>query len=220
MEQDEINDLNKDLLHLHNRLEDNINNATNKLEYIEQDGIVNEHEGQGNHFGNANNKPQAQNEYFRGANNNNDNDNDDNDDDNKHQNHDRNNQNQVSEDNTDGNSSHDDYNVCDGNSQDNHQDDHDSLGVWDHSPKDKEHKDDNVDKSGGDSQDMNDIKQVKEDTSAERRRNRWSMIWALSRANNGTGLNGPYCHEMGSHICPILGAMVVVKQAGIRMMKE
>ena len=45
MEPDEINDLNEDLLHLHNRLGDNINDANNEFEYIEQGGIVNEHEG-------------------------------------------------------------------------------------------------------------------------------------------------------------------------------
>ena len=46
------------------------------------------------------------------------------------------------------------------------------------------------------------------------------MIRALSSANNGSGLNKPYWYQMGSHICPILSAMVVVEQAGIRIMKE
>ena len=64
MEQDEINDLNDDLLHLRYGLGDNINDANNKLEYIEQGRIVNEHEEQGNHFGNANNNPHAQNKNF------------------------------------------------------------------------------------------------------------------------------------------------------------
>ena len=59
MDQDGINDLNEDLLHLCNGLEDNINNTNNKLACIEQGGIVNEHKGQGNHFGNVNNNPQA-----------------------------------------------------------------------------------------------------------------------------------------------------------------
>ena len=45
MEQDKINDLNKDLLHLQNKLGDNINDANNKLECIKQGGIVNKDEG-------------------------------------------------------------------------------------------------------------------------------------------------------------------------------
>ena len=43
IEQDEINDLNEDILHLCNGLGDNINNANNKLQYIEGDEIANEH---------------------------------------------------------------------------------------------------------------------------------------------------------------------------------
>ena len=78
MEQDEINDLNENLLHLRNRLGDNINDVNNKLQYIEEGGILNEDQGQRNHFGNANNIslanniPLAQNEYSGGANNNDD----------------------------------------------------------------------------------------------------------------------------------------------------
>ena len=34
MEQDEINDLNEDLFHLHNKLGDNINDTNNKRQYI------------------------------------------------------------------------------------------------------------------------------------------------------------------------------------------
>ena len=45
MKQDEINDLNKDLLHLRNGLRDNINNTNNKHQYIEEGGILNEDEG-------------------------------------------------------------------------------------------------------------------------------------------------------------------------------
>ena len=45
MEQDEINDLNEDLLHLRNGLGDNSNNANNKLQYIEEGGILHEDEG-------------------------------------------------------------------------------------------------------------------------------------------------------------------------------
>ena len=179
-------------IQLRNGLGDNINDANTKLEYIEQSGIVNEHEGQGNHFGNANNNPQAQNEHFGGANNNDDDDNNDNNDNKKNQNYGGNNQNQVLEDNTDGNVSYDDYDVYDGVWEDNHQDDHDSLGGWDHNPVDKEYADDNVDESRGDDQDTNDIKQVEEDTGVGRRRNRRSMLQALPSANNGTGLNGLY----------------------------
>ena len=49
MEQDEINDLNEDLLYLWNGLGDNINDANNKHQYIEEVGILNEDEGQRNH---------------------------------------------------------------------------------------------------------------------------------------------------------------------------
>ena len=45
MEQDEINDLNKDLLLLRNGLGDNINDANNEHQYIEEGGILNEDEG-------------------------------------------------------------------------------------------------------------------------------------------------------------------------------
>ena len=46
------------------------------------------------------------------------------------------------------------------------------------------------------------------------------MHQALSSANNEDELNGPYEREMGSHICPLLEAMVVAEQTGIRMMEE
>ena len=60
VDDDEIDDLNKDLLHLRNGLGDNVNDSNNKHEYIEQGGVVNEQDGQGNHFGGGNNNPQAQ----------------------------------------------------------------------------------------------------------------------------------------------------------------
>ena len=50
MEKDEINDLDEDLLYLRNGLGDNITDANNELQYIEEDGIINEVEGQGNHL--------------------------------------------------------------------------------------------------------------------------------------------------------------------------
>ena len=58
-DEDEINDLHQDLLHLRNGLGDNINEGNNKHEYIKKGGLVNEQDGQGNHFGNANNNSQA-----------------------------------------------------------------------------------------------------------------------------------------------------------------
>ena len=110
--------------------------------------------------------------------------------------------------------------MYDGDSEDNHQNDFDSSGGWDHDSEDEEHEDNNVDESGGDGQDTNNIKQFEEDTGAGKRRNRRSMIRALPSAKNGTGLNRPYWHQMGSPICPTLLAMVVAEQARIQMMKE
>ena len=46
------------------------------------------------------------------------------------------------------------------------------------------------------------------------------MVPGLPNANNGSGLNGPYWMQLGSHIYPTLSAMIVAEQAGIRMMKE
>ena len=89
MEQNEIYDLDEDLLHLRNRLGDNMNDANKELQYIEEGGILNEDRGQGNHVGNAhniqlaNNIPLEQNEHFGGANNNDDDDNHNNDNDNR-----------------------------------------------------------------------------------------------------------------------------------------
>ena len=126
----EIDNLNKDLLHLHNGLEDNVNNDNNKYNYIKQGGIINEQDGQGNHFSDANNNPQAQNGHFGGGNEidqniiNNDNNNNDND--NKHQNQGGNNNNQVSDDDE----SYNDPNIYDGNSEDKQQNNHDSAGDW------------------------------------------------------------------------------------------
>ena len=37
---------------------------------------------------------------------------------------------------------------------------------------------------------------------------------------SGDELDGPHWNQLNSHICPILGAMVIAKQAGVRMMKE
>ena len=92
----------------------------------------------------------------------------------------KNNHNQVSEDNTDGNASYNDYDVYDGDSEDNYQDDHDPPGGLDHNPEDEEHEDDNVDELGGNGQDVNNIKQVEEDTGPGRRRSRRTMHYASS----------------------------------------
>ena len=64
VDDDEIDNLNNDLLHLRNGLGDNINDGNNKHDYIKQGGIINQHDGQENQFGGANNNPQAQNKVF------------------------------------------------------------------------------------------------------------------------------------------------------------
>ena len=142
----------------------------------------------------------------------------DNDDDNENQNQGGNNHNQVSEDDA----SYNDHSVYDGDSADSQQNNHDSLGDWDHDPGNEEHEDGNVDESeDNNSHDTNDIKQVEEVTTVRRRnhnisnrRNRQSMVSGLPSANNGTGLNGTYW-QIGSYICPTLSAMVVAEQAGV-----
>ena len=59
VDDDEIDNLNKDLLHLRKGLGDNVNNGNNKHEYIKQGEIINEQDGQRNLFGGGNNNPQA-----------------------------------------------------------------------------------------------------------------------------------------------------------------
>ena len=61
VEYNEIDDLNEDLLHLHNGLRDNSNDANNEFQYIQEGRILNEDEGQRNHFNNVNNNPLANN---------------------------------------------------------------------------------------------------------------------------------------------------------------
>ena len=63
-EDDEVDDSIKDLIQLHNGLGDNVNKFNNKQEYIEQGGVVNEQNEQGNDFGNGNNNSQAQNDIL------------------------------------------------------------------------------------------------------------------------------------------------------------
>ena len=46
------------------------------------------------------------------------------------------------------------------------------------------------------------------------------MHQSLPSANGRDELDGPRWKLLNSHICPILGAMVVAEQAGVRMMKE
>ena len=68
VDNEEINNLNGDGLHLRNDLGDNVNDGNNEYSYIKQGGVVNGQDEQGNHFSGANNNPQAQNTYFGGAN--------------------------------------------------------------------------------------------------------------------------------------------------------
>ena len=97
-------------------------------------------------------------------------------------------------------------------SKDNHEDNH--------YQEDEEHEDDNVDEPGNDGQNENDINQLEDDTGPVRRRNRRSMHQSLPRGNNRDKLDGPYWDQVNSHICPILGVMVVAEQAGVQIMKE
>ena len=61
-------------------------------------------------------------------------------------------------------------------------------------------------------QDTNDIDQPGEITCPDRRRNRPSSHHFLP---GGNGRLGFYWREVNSHICPILGAMVVAKKARV-----
>ena len=60
------------MLHLWNGFGENINNANNKFQYLQEGGILNKAEGQGNCFDNVNNTPLAynvplaQNDHFGG----------------------------------------------------------------------------------------------------------------------------------------------------------
>ena len=131
VDDDEIDNLNKDLLHLRNRLGDNVNNGNNEHQYIEQGGIINEQDGQENHFGGGNNKPQAKNEHFGAANEhdqNNANDSNNGDNNDKDLNQDRNNDN-LAEVLDDG-ASYNDQEFYDGDQEDNQQSDYDSAGDW------------------------------------------------------------------------------------------
>ena len=165
MEYDEIDDLNKDFLHLHNGLGDNINDANNKLQYIEEGEILNEDKGQRNKYTNtkniplANNIPLAQNEHFGGAN--------DKENNNENPNHDRNNHNPVSKDGGGDSESYDDYNNSGDKSENNHE--------TNNYPEDEVDNDDNIAESEDDDQDTNDVDQPKEVTGQVKRRNRHSI---------------------------------------------
>ena len=224
VEYDKIDDLNTDLLHLRNGLGDNINDANNKHQYIEEGGIFDEDEGQRNHFGNTNNIllvnniPLGQNGYFGGVDNIDNDNNKNNNIHNESQNHDRNHGNQISDNDTTGNASNDDDDCYDGIPEGNLQYDHDPPEGGDHNPEYEEHEDDNIDEPGDDGQDADDIEQVEEDDGAGRRRR--SMHHSLSGANKKDALDGDYWNRLTSLICPVVGAMVVAKQTGVRMMKE
>ena len=135
-----IDNLNKDGLHLHNSLGDNIDNGNNEYNYLEQGGVINQQDRQGNHVRSVNNNQQAQNKNFGGVNdldqnniddkdNNNNNDNDNN---NEGQNQDGNNNNHVEI--SDNKGSYNDPDINDNNSNDNQQNNNDSVGHWDNEP--------------------------------------------------------------------------------------
>ena len=46
------------------------------------------------------------------------------------------------------------------------------------------------------------------------------MYQSLPSANGRNELDGSHWNQLNSHICPILGAMVIAEQAGVRMMEE
>ena len=131
---DKNKDLNEDGLYLRNGLGENINNGNNKHNYIEQGGVINQQDGQGNHFGGAINNPQAHNEHFGGVNeldqnnainnNNDDDNNDDNNDEGQNQGENNNNHVEVSENKASCN----DPNINDDDLDDNQQHNYDSTG--------------------------------------------------------------------------------------------
>ena len=59
VDDDEIDNLNKDLIQLRNGFGDHVDEFNNKQEYIKQGGVVNEQDEEGNHFGDGNNNPQS-----------------------------------------------------------------------------------------------------------------------------------------------------------------
>ena len=204
VEDNEVNDLDTDLFRLQSGIGENINNTKKEFQYIQEGGILNKAKGQGNHFDNANNSqlannvPLAQNDHFGGANNGN-NDDGINGNNNKNQNNNKDNPNQVS-DNDDGSmESYDDFNysnVPEDNNENNHY------------SEDEEDDDNNIDEPEDDDQDTNDIDQPEKLTGPDRKRNRRSSHHSLP---GGNGELRFYCREVNSHICPILGAMVVAK---------
>ena len=80
VEGDEVEDLMEDTLQLRSGFGENINNANDELQYLQEGGILNKAKEQDNHFNNANNiplannGPPAQNDHFGEANNGNNND--------------------------------------------------------------------------------------------------------------------------------------------------
>ena len=46
------------------------------------------------------------------------------------------------------------------------------------------------------------------------------MHQSVPSANGRDALDGDYWNRIASHICHVVGAMVVAEQAGVRMMKE
>ena len=100
---DEVDDLNKDLIQQRNGFGNNVNKFNNKQEYIKQGGVVNAQDKQEDHYHNSDNNPQAQNKHFGAVNEhnqNNANDSNNNDNNDKNLNQDGNNDSivEVSED--------------------------------------------------------------------------------------------------------------------------
>ena len=114
--------------------------------------------------------------------------------------------NQISENDDGSVETYDDHDYFD-EPEDNHENNHNS--------EDEEDDDNNLNEPENDDQDTNDDNQPEELTGRERRRNRQSMHHSLP---GGNGKLGRYW-TVNAHICPTVGAMVVVKQAGVRMMK-
>ena len=78
-----------------------------------------------------------------------------------------------------------------------------------------EDDDDNIAEPEDNDQHTNDINQPEELTGWEIRRNRCSIHQSILGANGKEELDGPHWRIMNTHICPILGAMVVAEQAGV-----
>ena len=219
VDDDKIDDLNKeDVLHFCDGLADNNNDNDDDNNYIKHGRVINQQE---NHFGGTNNNPQEQNKHFGGVNELDQNNIDKGEEQGKganegqNQGEDNNNHVQISEDKE----SYVDPDNNDNDLNDNQQHGYDSTSDSKNKHDAYESKDDN-------DRDPNDIAQDEEATTISRRNHNMStqgnrlgnMVCGRPSANNDSGFDGP--HWSASHICPMLSAMVVVEQTGVRMMKE